>query len=582
MSRYVMPSPWKNPATGILYLRQKVPVDLRETAKGRTLILPVSGKMRTVRVGDAVKVSLGTKDIATAKERFREADAALQEEWAKLRQSIAMGPVKLTQKQVMALAGKAYRAFTTAFDDEPGPAGRWVHVIRESLIAEQGGHLASLKIGGATEIDRLRALDEKVGGIVDSILQREGLSLVPDSRDRLIRATYGALEQAAILNLQKADGDYSPDPRASRFPEDVPMPVAGADRARSLMDLRSGAPLGGSPSSVAGPQARGGAGSEIPRLTITSLFDRWKVDAERRGGTERSAKRFFPVVRDFIRFLGHDDANRVTKSDIIRWREQLISPSPAPGGRTISATTFAKINRAALSAIFGKAVDLLLIPENPVAGIRVQTEKRTVLRVEKGFTKDEADAVLKAALAAPKAPGKTGKILRFAQRWVPWLCAYSGARVGEITQLRKQDIVESDGIWCILITPEAGTVKTKKARFLPIHSHLIDQGFLTWVDGRDDGPLFYSRDANSAQPWDATSSGLSEWIRKTVGITDPDLSPNHGWRHRFKTVADEVGIHPKYADAICGHAARSEGDRYGNRSVVTLKREIERLPRYEV
>jgi len=41
-----------------------------------------------------------------------------------------------------------------------------------------------------------------------------------------------------------------------------------------------------------------------------------------------------------------------------------------------------------------------------------------------------------------------------ARRWVPWLSAYTGARVGEITQLRKQDVIKRDGIHAIHITPE--------------------------------------------------------------------------------------------------------------------------------
>jgi integrase len=33
-----------------------------------------------------------------------------------------------------------------------------------------------------------------------------------------------------------------------------------------------------------------------------------------------------------------------------------------------------------------------------------------------------------------------------ARRWAMWLCAYSGARAGEITQLRGSDIEERGGI----------------------------------------------------------------------------------------------------------------------------------------
>jgi integrase len=63
-----------------------------------------------------------------------------------------------------------------------------------------------------------------------------------------------------------------------------------------------------------------------------------------------------------------------------------------------------------------------------------------------------------------------------AKRWVPWLCAYTGARVGEIAQLRKQDVRWVDGHYVIHITPEPGTVKTDEPRDVVLHSHLIQRG----------------------------------------------------------------------------------------------------------
>ena len=43
------------------------------------------------------------------------------------------------------------------------------------------------------------------------------------------------------------------------------------------------------------------------------------------------------------------------------------------------------------------------------------------------------------------------------------MCAYAGARVNEITQLRAQDvssrIVNGESVSVLLITPEAGSVK---------------------------------------------------------------------------------------------------------------------------
>ena len=65
------------------------------------------------------------------------------------------------------------------------------------------------------------------------------------------------------------------------------------------------------------------------------------------------------------------------------------------------------------------------------------------------FTAEEAQAILKAALSI----ADTGSAFAATCRWVPWLCAYAGARAGEITQLRVVDVVEREGIHALHLTP---------------------------------------------------------------------------------------------------------------------------------
>lgn len=70
------------------------------------------------------------------------------------------------------------------------------------------------------------------------------------------------------------------------------------------------------------------------------------------------------------------------------------------------------------------------------------------------------------------------------------VCAYTGARVNEITQLRGEDVSEVNGIWTVHITPEAGSVKTGEARSVPLHPHLIELGLVEVLSGTK-GPIFY-------------------------------------------------------------------------------------------
>jgi integrase len=122
-----------------------------------------------------------------------------------------------------------------------------------------------------------------------------------------------------------------------------------------------------------------------------------------------------------------------------------------------------------------------------------------------------------------------------------------------MTQLRKEDVREQDGISYIRITPEAGSVKTGQYRDVPLHPHLIELGFLDFVAAARDGALFFSGRANpdARHLSKIVASRVSNWIR-SLDVISPDVAPNHGWRHRFKTVGIEAGMHGRALDAIQG------------------------------
>lgn len=62
-------------------------------------------------------------------------------------------------------------------------------------------------------------------------------------------------------------------------------------------------------------------------------------------------------------------------------------------------------------------------------------------------------------------------------------------------------------------------------------------------------------------------------------MNDPRVMPNHGWRHRFKTVAREAGMDSRVVDAIQGHAPRTAGDDYGDVTVAAIALAMAKFPR---
>jgi hypothetical protein len=65
-------------------------------------------------------------------------------------------------------------------------------------------------------------------------------------------------------------------------------------------------------------------------------------------------------------------------------------------------------------------------------------------------------------------------------------------------------------------------------------------------------------------------------------VPDLNVAPNHGWRHRFKTVGMEAGIPPRILDAIQGHAPRTAAEGCGEVTVKAMAQAMERVPRVEV
>ncbi len=324
------------------------------------------------------------------------------------------------------------------------------------------------------------------------------------------------------------------------------------------------------------PSAPARTGKSVP---ILATFDDYAKRAELSPRVAQDWRR--PIVH-LVAFLGHDDATKITRKDLMDWRDALLDEPSKKGGKRKPRTVRDKYV-GSVKAMLNWAVDEGRLSTNEAAKLVVKVPKAIKPR-ERAFTMTEATAILSRTLDPP--PAKLSASHARARRWIPWLCAYSGARVNELSQLRGLDVMQVDGVWTINITPEAGTVKGREARRVPLHPHVIEQGFLQMVDEVGSGPIFYDPTkirVPSAANRHVMKVGerLAEWVRNTVGIKDPWLQPNHAWRHLFKTLSYSVGIEERTADAIQGHSPTSEGRKYGSPTLPALAAQIARIPRFE-
>lgn len=318
---------------------------------------------------------------------------------------------------------------------------------------------------------------------------------------------------------------------------------------------------------------------ELPPVPLKDLFERYIAELKANGKGIEAEKRWAPVIDDLIVFAKTSDARKITKKVLVAWKDAKI--------KTLSPRTVKDVYLTAVNAVFNWAIANDLLNENPAATIKLKVAAKALNR-PKGFTRDEATKILKFALAyqakASDNPQTQEKPqTSAAKKWAPLLCAFTGARISEITQLRKEDIQTQGKISFIRITPDAGKVKTRKYRDVPLHKQIIKLGFLEFVKTAPTGPLFYPpmEGERTADPAQTVSGRISNWLKK-AGVVPEGVSPNHGWRHAFKTTGREAEIDSGILDAICGHSSGRVADDYGDFTIIAKQKAIDKLPSFDV
>ncbi|WP_236387261.1 tyrosine-type recombinase/integrase [Mesorhizobium muleiense] len=316
---------------------------------------------------------------------------------------------------------------------------------------------------------------------------------------------------------------------------------------------------------------------ELPPVPLKGLLVDY-LEARKAVGKGREAKRrWTPVFADLAKFISHNDARRLTKQNLLEWRDARL--------KTLSAKTVADVYLASVRTVLSWAVDNDRLGSNVAENVRQDVPKKSLSR-EKGFTLPEAVEILRKARdyvpartnnpRTTEAPGTTA-----AKRWSPILCAFTGARIAELTQLRKQDFRKEGETHVVRITPAAGTVKAGGYRDVPLHPQIVEMGFVEFVEAAPDGPLFHSSRKDGISAARTVAGRVSDWLQ-SLGVIPEGVQPSHGWRHRFKTVGREQGVSDRILDAIQGHAGKTAGDDYGDVTIAAKKSALDKFPHYDL
>jgi integrase len=192
---------------------------------------------------------------------------------------------------------------------------------------------------------------------------------------------------------------------------------------------------------------------------------------------------------------------------------------------------------SALSNLFKRARRRGDVKDNPFSEQRPPRAKQ---QAEAIFSIEELNILLS---------HQAGTDLGTTLRWMVLIALFSGTRQGEISQLRKQDIV-TGAIPYFNVTAESGSLKTAAAaRKLPIHSELIRLGLLDYVHHIPDGSRLF--------PWcegkatNAVADGFKKW-RARIGLGRKGLH-FHSLRKNFTSPLDAAGVPQSDVAAIVGH-----------------------------
>jgi integrase len=493
---------------GQFFARKVIPADVREAY----------ARLYNVRWEAQLRLPANTSKHE-AKARHGEWLAEIENRIAALRAAATGQGQPLTKLNAIALAGRWYTWFIGQHEDELGSPQHWRKLIDtlvwdvlrpEAPEAFERNPEADPEWLWTKEPEVRDAVRSRVAeqARVATFLANEGLALNDHAYALFVDAVSNNLFPALLLLERRANGDYTPDTTPESFP--------------AFTGTREG-------------NAQG--------LDCWQLFEAFIANTNLKASTvSRWRSVFLALHAEFP----HTSAAAITEADARALVAKLVTP-----GRAVS--TVREVWIPALRRVFSWGVKQGHLRKNPFADVKIDVPKKTRHRETKAFLPAEITLILSATLKyqEPKAAFER------ARRWVMWLCAYSGARAGEITQLRGVDVTKRGAFHVMKLTPEAGTIKTNEARVVPIHEHLVAQGFLEFVRRIGKGPLFYNErvSAGSDDPLNprrtpavSTRASLGDWVRD-LGVTDREVSPTHGWRHTFKQIAERVGITEKIHDA---------------------------------
>ncbi|MHC1752131.1 site-specific integrase [Humidesulfovibrio sp.] len=226
------------------------------------------------------------------------------------------------------------------------------------------------------------------------------------------------------------------------------------------------------------------------------------------------------------------------------------SPSAMIRKDTLSVKTINK-HLTGYAALFSWATANGYADANIFQGLAIRQAKATENK-RKAFTSDQIAQMIWSLTTFP-----TKKEF---QKWGPLLGIFTGARLNEIAQLTPDDVQEIDGVWCLDINDRSDEKHLKTAsakRIVPVHSKLIEFGFLDYVNQVKAAGHSRILHELTYDPRNGYGRNLGRWFNESFlpkfGIRDKQYV-FHCLRHTMVTELLRAGVSDSIVKSIVGHA----------------------------
>lgn len=365
-------------------------------------------------------------------------------------------------------------------------------------------------------------------------------------------------------------------------PDDQPAIDEHLRNAAKTFQVRSGAVE--IKSSVAPPVVPVGG------KTIKEVWEMYKAaqiakgaQDDMRGGWRdegRADVDHWPHVRDFIDHVGGDKPiAEVTEDDVIDFHLWVMNNS------SIRSANSKKKKLVRAGALFRFAKSRRRMIKDDFSDL-FRFDGKIKKNPYQKFDHDDLVALFESDAY------RTGSFETTSEYWLPLLGLFTGARLNELCQLRKSDIGKHENIDTVLILDDEENKRLKtdaSRRIVPIHSKLIELGFLDFVKALPDGRIFPHLREDPLKPGDFGQKASEDFrdYRRLVGVGNLEGEGKsrkvfHSFRSTFIDAMRRAEVPKDRRTRLAGHDyddthddTYNGGDPLTMFAIATLKNDVE-------